>query len=359
MRIGIGFLAVALLAIGGCEQKAAAPSGGGAAPAAPAANAPAAAAKPAAASGSDVLATVGTVTITRAQVEENVSSELAEVEAARYKILRGGVDELVAESLFEQEAKATGVTIETLQQTQVIDKVPAPADDEVKKLFDDNQEQLEGQSFEDVKERLVEFLKGRGTQTRYAQYLGELKKKYPTKVALRPPTVDVALGDIPPLGPADARVTIVEFSDYECPFCKRAEASIAEVKKVYGDKVRLAYRHYPLPFHANARPAALASLCANEQGKFWPYHDKLMEASDLSAANLQQIASDLGLDRTKFDECVAANKYGDQIDKDLAAGQAAGVSGTPAFFINGRMLDGAQPFEKFQEIIDEELETTS
>lgn len=360
MRIGIMTLAVALLAIGGCEQKTS-PSGGAAAPAAsaPAASGQAAApaAKPAApAAASDVLATVGSVTITRAQVEENVSSELAEVESARYKILRGGVDELVATSLFEQEATARGVSVEELQQTEVLDKVAAPGDDEVRKLYDDNQEQLQGQSFEDVRERLVEFLKGRGAQARYTAYVAELKKKYPTKIALRPPTVEVGLGDIPPLGPADAAVTIVEFSDYECPFCKRAEASIAEVKKVYGDKVRLAYRHYPLPFHANARPAAQASLCANEQGKFWPYHDKVMAATDLSAANLQQIASDVGLDRKQFDDCVAAGKYADQIDKDLAAGQAAGVNGTPAFFINGRMLDGAQPFEKFQEIIDEELE---
>jgi protein-disulfide isomerase len=358
MRIGTMTLAVALLAIGGCEQKTAAP-GSAAAPAA--ANAPAAAAKPAAnaAAAGDVLATVGTVTITRAAVEENVNSELAEVEAARYKILRGGVDELVANALFEQEAKAKGVSLETLQQTEVLDKVPAPSDEEVKKLFEDNQEQLQGQSFDDVKERLVEFLKGRGTQGRYTTYIAELKKKYPTKIALRPPTVEVALGDIPPLGPADAPITIVEFSDYECPFCKKAEVSVAEVKKVYGDKIRLAYRHYPLPFHANARPAAQATLCANEQGKFWPYHDKVMAAEDLSAANLQQIASDVGLDRAKFDECVAAGRFADQIDKDLAAGQAAGVNGTPAFFINGRMLDGAQPFEKFQEIIDEELEAKS
>lgn len=346
MRIGtMMLLAVALSAAGGCDQKTAAPGGA----AAPAAN------EPAAAAGSDVLATAGSKTITRADVEGSVKSELAEVEAARYKILRGGVDELVATALFEQEATARGVTLEQLQETEVMAKVPAPSDDEVKKLYDDNQEQLGGQSFDDVKEKLVEYMKGRGAQARYNAYVAELKKKYPTKIALRPPTVEVALGDLPPLGPADAKVTIVEFSDYECPFCKRAEVSVEEVRKVYGDKVRIAYRNYPLPFHANARPAAQAALCANEQGKFWDYHDKVMAAKDLSAANLQQLASDTGLDRKKFDDCVAAERYKDQIDKDLAAGQAAGVNGTPAFFINGRLLDGAQPFEKFQEIIDEEL----
>ena len=372
MRIGtLMLLAVALAASGGCDQKTSAPAASqqAAAPAAAKADAAPAAAKPAAAapagaasaSGatSDVLATAGSKTITRGDVEASVKSELGEVEAARYKIIRGGVDELVATALFEQEATARGVTLEQLQQTEVVEKVPAPNDDEVKKLYEDNKDQLGGQSFDDVKEKLVEYMKNRGAQARYNAYIGELKKKYPTKIALRPPTVDVALGELPPLGPADAKVTIVEFSDYECPFCKRAEASVEQVKQTYGDKVRLAYRNYPLPFHQSARPAAQAAICANEQGKFWAMHDKLMAAKDLSAANLQQIATDAGLDRKKFDDCVAAERGKEMIEKDLAAGQAAGVNGTPAFFINGRLLDGAQPFEKFQEIIDEELEAKS
>lgn len=370
MRIGtLMLLAVALAATGGCDHKTSAPaaSQSAAAPAAKADAAPAAAKAPAAPAGamsasgaaSDVLATAGNKTITRGDVEAAVKSELGEVEAARYKIMRGGVDEQVATALFEQEAAARGVTLEQLQETEVVAKVPPPNDDEVRKLYEDNKEQLGGQSFDDVKEKLVEYMKNRGAQARYQAFIAELKKKYPTKIALRAPTVDVAVGDLPPLGPADAKVTIVEFSDYECPFCKRAEASVEQVKQTYGDKVRLAYRNYPLPFHQSARPAAQAALCANEQGKFWAMHDKLMAAKDLSAANLQQIASDVGLDRKKFDECVAAERGKETIEKDLAAGQAAGVNGTPAFFINGRLLDGAQPFEKFQEIIDEELEATS
>lgn len=361
MRIGtMTLLAVALLATGGCDQKPAAPSGTAAPAKAPAAAAapaaaPAAAAAPASGGGSDVLATAGSKTITRADVEASVKSELSEVEAARYKILRGGVDELVATALFEQEATARGVTLEQLQDTEIVAKVPAPSDADVQKLYDDNKDQLGGQSMEDVHDKLVDYLKSRAAQARYNAYIAELKKKYPTKIALRPPTVDVALGDLPPLGPADAKVTIVEFSDYECPFCKRAEASVEQVKAAYGDKIRIAYRNYPLPFHQNARPAAQAALCANEQGKFWAMHDKLMSAKDLSAANLQQIATDVGLDRKKFDDCVAAERGKEMIEADLAAGQAAGVNGTPAFFINGRLLDGAQPFEKFQEIIDEEL----
>ena len=130
--------------------------------------------------------------------------------------------------------------------------------------------------------------------------------------------------------------------------------------KNYGDKVRFVYRDYPLPFHEHARPAAEAALCANEQGKFWEYHDKLLAAKDLSAANLSRHGR---RGRTRPQEVRRLRRRGassrSMIDKDVEAGQDAGVNGTPAFFINGRMLDGAQPFEKFKEVIDEELEAKS
>jgi protein-disulfide isomerase len=116
------------------------------------------------------------------------------------------------------------------------------------------------------------------------------------------------------------------------------------------------YRHFPLPNHPNAQPAAEAAECAAEQGKFWPYHDRLFaNTSRLSPADLKQHAADLGLDRSKFDPCVDTRKYKAQVDADTEAGQQAGVNGTPAFFINGRMLSGAQPFEAFKRIIDDEL----
>jgi len=134
------------------------------------------------------------------------------------------------------------------------------------------------------------------------------------------------------------------------------------VKKVldtYGDKVRLVYRHYPLEFHATARPAAEASACAAAQGKFWEYHDKLFASADLSDATLKKLAGEVGLDQAKFDECFEKKQFKADIDKDMADASSVGVTGTPAFFINGRMISGAQPFEKFKEIIDDELSRSS
>ena len=150
-------------------------------------------------------------------------------------------------------------------------------------------------------------------------------------------------------------MTIIAFSDYECPYCKRAETTVAQVMDNYGKEVRYVHRDFPLPFHANANPAAQAARCAGDQGKFWEYHDKIFAAADLSTTALQQTAPDLGLDRTKFDECLSSGKYKAQIEADIAAGSEVGVNGTPAFFINGRLLSGAQPFEKFKEVIDGEI----
>jgi protein-disulfide isomerase len=154
-------------------------------------------------------------------------------------------------------------------------------------------------------------------------------------------------------------VTIIEFSDYECPYCKQAEPTVDEVMETYGDKVRLFYRDYPLPFHNAAKPAAEAAHCANAQGKFWEYHQKLMASEELNAEAFKSLADGVGLERAKFDECLAKNDFADAIQKDMDDGEAAGVNGTPAFFINGRMIDGARPFEQFKEIIDEELAKTT
>lgn len=304
----------------------------------------------------ETLATVGKKAISRADVEKEAQQQLDELEEQRYEILRSGIEQLVANELIAQEAAARGVSVEDLQKTEIIDKAGAPTDEEVKKLYDENQSQMGGQSFDQMKDRLVQYMTQQKMQERAMAFLADLKKKYPTKILLRPKTVEVGLGSRPPLGNPKAPVTIVEFSDYECPFCKRAEPTVKEVLKVYGDKVRIAYRDFPLDFHANARPASEAAHCAAEQGKFWEYHDKLMTTEDLSADSLKSLAKSTGLDQAKFDECIAADRFEAKINEDIAAGQAAGVSGTPAFFINGRMMDGAQPLEKFKEVIDEELE---
>ena len=305
----------------------------------------------------DKVATIGTTTITRAKLEEHVKPKLIEIENERYEALREGLDELVGEELFKQEAAARKVPTDQLVKTEIIDKVTAPSDEEVQKIYDENKDELQGQTLEQVKPQIVQYLSQGKMAARREEFLTELKAKYKTTVALRPPIIAVETAGRPEKGAgAKAPVTIVMFSDYQCPFCKRGEDVVDQVMKSYGDKVRLVFRDYPLPMHPQARPAAEAANCAHDQGKFWEYHGKLFaNQSKLADDDLRGYAKDLGLDVEKFSKCLTDKPHKAAIDKDIADGGKVGVNGTPAFFINGRMLSGAQPFEKFKEVIDDEL----
>lgn len=163
----------------------------------------------------------------------------------------------------------------------------------------------------------------------------------------------------PSLGDEDAPVTIIEFSDFECPFCKRFnDQTFQQIKANYVDtgKVRVVFRHYPLPFHANAQKAHEASMCADDQDKFWEYHDAIFaQQTNLGVPALKQMAVSLGLNTATFNSCLDSGKYAQYVQDDLAAGSAAGVSGTPSFFVNGQIVVGAQPYSAFQQAIEAAL----
>lgn len=175
--------------------------------------------------------------------------------------------------------------------------------------------------------------------------------------------VNVGVGHLPPLGDEKAKITIVEFADFQCPFCERLfKDAIANIKKDYLDKgkVKLYFRHYAF-LGPESVFAAQASECANEQGKFWEFHDYLFNHQEgenqgaFSKENLKKFAADLGLDAQKFSSCLDSDKYKNSIEKDLNEGKEAGVSGTPATFVNGILIGGAQPYSNFKAVIDEEL----
>ncbi len=160
-------------------------------------------------------------------------------------------------------------------------------------------------------------------------------------------------------GNVDAPITIVEYSDFECPFCGRVQPTLEQIFDEYGDNVRLVYRHFPLSFHARAQKAGEASECADDQGKFWEYHDLLFaNQSSLSGgiAQLKEWAGELGLNQQRFDDCLDNGNHAATVKNGLASGSQKGVTGTPGFFVNGISLSGAQPFEAFSAIIDSELE---
>lgn len=304
----------------------------------------------------DTVATVGAHSISRDELEQHVRPELVEIELQRFETLQEGLDELIADELLRQEAKARGVTPEALEQKEITAKVTPPTDAEVQKLYDDNKERLGNPPLATVKSRIVDHLKRLNEEKRRQEFLQELRGKYKTVVLLEAPRINVGTGGRPSRGGGpNAPVTIIAFSDYECPYCKRAEQTVDEVLKTYGDKVRVVHRDFPLSFHEHAHTAAEAAHCAEAQGKFWEYHRKLFASSDLSTEQLQTLAVETGLDADKFKTCLATQQFKAAVDKDAADGSSAGVSGTPSFFINGHMLSGAQPFENFKKLIDQEL----
>lgn len=182
----------------------------------------------------------------------------------------------------------------------------------------------------------------------------------PPSAPSAPPPSAIRKVDVPAEAPARgakyAKVTIVEWSDFQCPFCSRVAPTLKQIEDTYGKDVKIVFRHQPLPFHDNAKPAAEASLAAHEQGKFWPYHDKLFANQQaLDRASLEKYASELGLDLGKFKAALDSHKFAKAVEADSAAGAAVGANGTPTFFVNGREFVGAQPFEAFKTVIDEEL----
>src|SRR5262249_40244335 len=186
--------------------------------------------------------------------------------------------------------------------------------------------------------------------------LDGLRAEQPLTILLSAPRMQVASAGHPQLGPDNAPVTVVEFADFQCPFCGKAEPAVRQIREKYGDKIKLVYMDFPLPMHNNALDAAKAARCANEQGKFWPYHDQLFaNQTKLSPVDLKGYAKNLQLDTTKFDACFDQAKYEAEVRKDMAEGQKLGVDGTPSFYIDGRPLIGAQPESAFASIIDEAL----
>jgi protein-disulfide isomerase len=208
-------------------------------------------------------------------------------------------------------------------------------------------------------------------QERSQAFMAELRQSHKVEYLFeepKSPKVQIPVTDKnPSKGSPNAKVTIVEFSDFQCPFCARALPTLKEIEKNYGDKVRVVFRHFPLSFHQTARTQAMASACAHDQGKFWDYHDKLFTDQDkLTAAfggnneealrkKLVEFAKDIEMDTAVFSKCLAENKHMDTINDDMRAAEDAGVSSTPSFFVNGQLLAGALPFPEFKKIIDPAL----
>ncbi|HUL59806.1 MAG TPA: thioredoxin domain-containing protein [Anaeromyxobacteraceae bacterium] len=306
------------------------------------------------------MARVNGQTITAAEVDELARRELKQLQQAfqekAYDVRNQQLEGLIRKRLLEKKAKELGTTPEELLQKEVVAKIPDPTDAEMQALYE--RAKAGGQQLpplDQVKPDIAKFIRQQRTQQAMTDYYDQLKKDAKVQILFEAPKVEVA-AEGPAKGPAKAPITIVEFSDFQCPYCVRAEGTVKDLLAAYPDKIRLVYRDYPLPFHQNAEKAAEAAHCANDQGKYWEMHDKLFSSQErLAVPDLKGYARELGLDGAKFDHCLDGNDKAKLVESNKKAGEEAGVNGTPAFFINGRVLSGALPLEKFKEVVDSEL----
>ncbi len=304
----------------------------------------------------EVVAKVGEKTITRAELTQEAASALARVRQQEYEILSQQLDQMVDQMLLDDLARKEGKTVDQILDERVEKKVTVPTDEEIQKFYNENPRLVQGQPLEQVKPRIVQQLQQQQRQALYLALMDDLRKQTTVAILLDPPRTVVSADGNPMRGPKDAPVQIIMWSDYQCPFCARVEGTMTQIRTSYGDKVAIVFRDFPLSFHNRAQKAAEAAGCAFEQDKFWEMHDKLFANQQaLEPANLDQYATELQLDMPKFKECLDSGKRAPEIAADMKAGQAVGVSGTPAAFINGRFVSGAQPYENFAKIIDEEL----
>ena len=315
----------------------------------------------ASAGSSDVVARVAGQPITNADLEPIIGARLSQMrmqaEQNEFQLKQQAIDQIVRDKLVEAEAKAKGVTSEQLLKTEVEDKAAAPTEDEIKQIYERNKARLGNRTLEESKPEIERQLKMQKSNERRMAYMQELQAKADVQIMLDPPRIKVNVpSDAPARGPAGAPVTLVEFSDYQCPFCKRAHDTVEQLVAAYPKDIRLIFMDYPLPMHNRAAAAAEAARCAGEQGKYWEYGDNLMKAAgDLSDENLKQRATDLSLDASAFETCITSTKHEPAVQSDFTEGNRVGVSGTPTFFINGRMIVGAKALEDFKQIVDDEI----
>ena len=311
----------------------------------------------------DVVGRVGDRMVTMADLDEAWRSNDA---ASRMRMLQDlydtrkrTLDIVIGELLVEREALARGTSRDELLAQELPPRTLPVTDDDIRQIYEQNRNAFPNQTLEQMEPQIQAFLEQQRPMQALHAYMGELRTAADdVRVELEPPrtTIETDAND-PAFGSRNATVEIVEFSDFQCPFCQRLNGTLEQLKADYGDDVRLVFKDYPLPNHAQAFKAAEAGNCAHEQGKFWELHDVMFSSqSELEVADLKRHAGELGLDQASFDTCLDSGRFAAAVSADLRLGQGVGVSSTPTVFINGRAVMGAAPYDVFAEIVQDEID---
>ena len=308
---------------------------------------------------SDALAEVDGEAISSEEVERAVGAPLYRLQDQIYALKRQKLSALIDERLLAREAARRKISVGQLLEAEVAGKADAVSEQELDQALS-GRKPPPGGNDANARERLRTQLREQKVAVRKQAFLESLRSQAKVAMHLQAPPAyraDVNSEDSAFKGSGAARVTVVEFQDFHCPFCERVQPTLAQLMERYGDRIKLVYRDFPIDqLHPQARAAHEAARCAKDQGKFWAYHDVLFaRPKDASPENLKAYARDAGLDLDRFERCLTVRTYQTAVQKDIDDGLRAGVTGTPTFFVNGRVLSGAQPFAAFARLIDEEL----
>lgn len=306
-----------------------------------------------------LAAKVGDMEVTNAELQDGIESELFEAETKVFEIKFNRLKSLLLQKYMDKDPRKKGISNDEFLEKHIAKEVVI-SEKEIDAFIKDQNIPAEHINPQ-VREKIKNYLEMERKKEAVDKWIAEQTKKTPVEVYIpkpRRPTFPVEAGNSPMAGGKDAKVTIVEFSDFQCPFCAKGADLLKEIKKKYGNKVKVVFKNFPLPFHNHAEQAAVAGLCANEQGVdyFWKMHDSMFANQEaLDPEGLKKTAKAIGLKGDAFDKCLSENKYLAQVKADMEEGRKVKVKSTPTFFINGQLINGAQPMDVFAEIIDEEL----
>jgi protein-disulfide isomerase len=307
---------------------------------------------------STTVAEVNGERISAQELMQAGGDSLANLESQTFRLKEQKLEQVIGDHLFAAEAARRKISADALTEQEVTSKIAAVTPDEIHNVYELNKAKLQKPEPE-MTEFIRNYLGDQRIAARRAEFIRELRAKAKVTSYLTPPPplrlAVVAKG--PSRGPADAPITIIEFEDFQCPFCKKAQSIFEEVRLRYQDKVKFVHRDFPLDeLHPTTSRTHEAARCAEQQQKFWPYRDVLYKnAPTASVDQLTAYAREVGADVTAFAQCLKEERFKSEVAQDRVEGDRLGISGTPAFFINGRLLSGAQPESEFVRVIEEEL----
>ena len=306
-----------------------------------------------------VLAVVNNKQITMGDIEESLRPLIFNVQEQVYALRKQELELKINDTLLGQEAQKKGVTTRALLDAELSAKVPAVTEAQAQEFYNQNKDRISGE-FADLKTQIIQYMREEKEQAATVAYAEQLRRAGTVQMNLtapESPAFSITTDDQPAKGNAKALVTIVEFTDYECPSCAAQHPVLERIVSEFGDRVRLVVRDFPLSQHLNARKAAEAAEAAREQGKYWEYVSVLFNnQSALGVDKLREYATQVGLDRAKFDASFDSGKFSEKVQRDLIDGRKLGINGTPTLYINGKRLSD-NSYETLKSAIEEALKT--